>query len=82
MVSPHFPNYVKGAVMAEIIYSPERCKGCHYCVKACPKDVITLSKTFNSKGYEIVQFDERKCIGCGSCYTVCPDYAIIVKKEA
>ena len=67
--------------MVKITYSPERCKGCHYCVKACPKNVISVSKTINSKGYNIVEFDEPNCIGCGSCYAVCPDYAIIVKKE-
>lgn len=67
--------------MAQIIYDGDRCKGCHYCVDVCPKNVIKISGEINSKGYETVSFDEENCIGCGSCYTVCPDYAIIVRKE-
>ena len=52
----------------------QRCKGCYYCVKACPKNAISISNNVNSKGYVVIKVDEEKCIGCGVCYTVCPDY--------
>ena len=52
----------------------QRCKGCYYCVKACPKEAISISSNVNSKGYAVIQVDEEKCVGCGMCYTVCPDY--------
>lgn len=68
--------------MVDIQYESERCKGCHYCVDACPQKIIRLSGNTNNKGYETVDFDVSECIGCGSCYTVCPDYAITIIKEA
>jgi 2-oxoglutarate ferredoxin oxidoreductase subunit delta len=60
--------------MAKAKTNTSRCKACRYCVKACPKDAITVMNTVNKKGYEPVQVDEEKCIGCGACYAVCPDY--------
>ncbi|MBI5102370.1 MAG: 4Fe-4S binding protein [Nitrospirae bacterium] len=61
------------------------CKGCLYCIEACPSGVIAVKKTFNRAGYfpAYPQFPE-KCTGCGMCATVCPDIAITVyrKKEA
>ncbi len=71
----------RGAEMGKITYISSRCKGCHYCVEACPKECVTPSGEFNEAGYETVKFNEADCIACGSCYTVCPDYAIEVEKE-
>jgi 2-oxoglutarate ferredoxin oxidoreductase subunit delta len=62
--------------MSKIKYDSSRCKGCYYCVNACPKKAITITDALNSKGYNIVAFNEDECISCGSCYRVCPDYAI------
>lgn len=72
-------NEKRGAKMAKITYSAARCKGCHYCVEACPKKCIAPSGKFNEAGYETVKFNEADCISCGSCYTVCPDFAIEVE---
>ena len=41
------------------------CKGCGYCVDACPKKAISLSKEFNPAGYNFAVVDEQLCIGCG-----------------
>lgn len=60
--------------MAKAKSNPERCKGCYYCIKACPKDAISTMDTTNKKGYVPVVVDQEKCIGCGMCYRVCPDY--------
>ncbi len=60
--------------MKKINLSVERCKGCMYCIEACPKDAISLSDYTNKKGYKVIKVDEDKCISCGSCYRVCPDY--------
>ncbi|HHT70212.1 MAG TPA: 4Fe-4S binding protein [Firmicutes bacterium] len=52
----------------------EWCKGCYYCINACPKKAISKSGVMNKQGYEYVQVDEDKCISCGICFTVCPDF--------
>lgn len=51
-----------------------RCKGCGYCIHACPKQAVSVSEHVNESGYHVIQIDEGKCIACGICYTVCPDY--------
>ncbi|MFO7881850.1 MAG: 4Fe-4S binding protein [Kosmotogaceae bacterium] len=60
----------------------ERCKGCGLCIEYCPKNVLSFSEKFNSKGYHPAhQHDMENCIGCGFCYMMCPDTAITVYKE-
>lgn len=51
-----------------------RCKGCRYCVQACPKQAISIADVINENGYAVIQVDEEVCIACGMCYKVCPDY--------
>lgn len=58
------------------------CKGCGYCIKYCPKHVLTAEDGLNAKGYVKVKVaNEADCIGCLSCSTVCPEAAISVIKE-
>lgn len=56
----------------------KRCKGCYYCVEACPKKCISISDRTNKKGYTVISVDESQCIGCGACRTVCPDLVFTV----
>ena len=61
----------------KVFISPERCKGCAYCVEFCPTHVLALAEKFNQKGYhppEVVDADA--CNGCGMCGMYCPDFAI------
>lgn len=60
--------------MSKMVLHVEKCKGCKYCVKACPKQAISESAVYNKKGYAQMQVDTAKCVLCGACYTVCPDY--------
>lgn len=53
------------------------CKGCHLCVNACPKDVLSLDVL----GKVLVKKPES-CIGCGLCEATCPDYVIRVIRNA
>lgn len=61
--------------------NPDRCKGCYYCIEACPKDCISIMVYTNKKGYQPIQVDQDKCIGCAACYFVCPDYVFEIVKE-
>jgi 2-oxoglutarate ferredoxin oxidoreductase subunit delta len=58
------------------------CKGCAYCVEACPNDVLSVSEKFNEKGYHPPEAtDPERCTGCGLCGLICPDFAIWVEEE-
>ena len=61
----------------KIFIIEERCKGCGFCVEYCPRDVLRMSLSFNSKGYhppEVV--DEPRCVNCHFCEVLCPEFAI------
>lgn len=68
--------------MKRILVHRESCKGCHYCINACPKKALYVSDYTNEKGYQAVAVDEEKCIACGTCFIVCPDYVYEIQGEA
>ncbi len=68
---------VKGTVAIEI----DRCKGCELCTRACPQDILHMSRsTFNARGYRpVVLVDpDGKCTGCALCAQMCPDVVLTV----
>ncbi len=55
----------------------DRCKGCGYCIKYCPRGVLEFSNELNVKGYYFPQVkDEDACLNCGLCEIICPEFAI------
>ena len=55
----------------------DRCKGCGYCIKYCPREVLELSNEINSKGFYFPRVkDEDACLSCGLCEIICPEFAI------
>ena len=60
----------------------EKCKGCSFCVKACPLNILKLSGNINRKGYVYAELSEpEKCKGCGLCFQVCPDMVINIEED-
>ena len=65
----------------KIVVKAERCKSCGYCVKFCPKNVLSIGTDVNSKGYEyVVAANMDACVACCMCGRICPDGAIEVYK--
>ncbi|MBQ9535398.1 MAG: 4Fe-4S binding protein [Clostridia bacterium] len=65
----------------KLMIKSDWCKGCGYCVKACPRDALSLGRETNLAGYNYVVCDHEKCIQCGMCYTACPDYVFTIEEE-
>jgi len=58
------------------------CKGCGYCIIACPKAVIAIDGEFNSQGYYPAKVAKPElCTGCALCAQFCPEIAIMVWRE-
>lgn len=65
--------------MPRVIIEKDRCKGCELCVRACPQQIIQMTKQINKKGYFFAEvFDQPRCIGCTLCALTCPDLAITI----
>ena len=67
--------------MAEIKIDKEKCKGCEFCIVACPCNVIVIDKKLNKKGFKPAIVDNLEmCIGCSLCAHICPDVCIEIWK--
>jgi len=65
-----------------IIIDKELCKGCGYCIDACPPGVIVIENRFNKKGYFPASAEHiERCTGCSMCAQMCPEIAIEVLQE-
>lgn len=59
------------------------CKGCGFCVKYCPGDVLEMSTEYNAKGYHppyVKSPDD--CSDCRFCEIICPEFTIFVTSAA
>lgn len=65
--------------MPKVTIDRDRCKGCELCTRACPQEIIKMSKNINLKGYFFAEVvDQPRCLGCRLCAISCPDSAIEV----
>ena len=68
-------------IVGKIIIDRDRCKGCGFCIDACPKDLIIITNDLNIQGYLPAAIEDNdNCTGCALCAEVCPDVAIEVYK--
>ena len=69
--------------MVKLTINEVLCKGCGLCVRACPKNLLQLSKTkINAKGYHPAEItDMAACVACTSCAKTCPDVVIRIEKD-
>ena len=78
----YMPKATSGASSFRIEITDKFCKGCGFCVKYCPKNVIGFNEELNKKGYSTAKVvNKNACIGCLSCTAVCPEAAINIVKE-
>lgn len=63
----------------KLIFHPEKCIGCKFCMKDCPAGAINIVKV-GDKSFE-AQIDLGKCIYCGQCVDSCPKKALEMTKE-
>ena len=54
------------------------CKGCDFCVQACPPAVLGFSADINERGYRYSYYLGDGCTGCGICFYNCPEPGAIV----
>ena len=60
----------------------EKCKGCLFCVEACPIKALSVSDDVNEKGSKyVVLANPEKCTKCGLCIVMCPDCVIEIVEE-
>jgi len=65
-----------------IIIDTDLCKGCQYCIVACPCNILSTEHTFNPRGFfSVTMKKEDACTGCGFCAQMCPEVAIEVFRE-
>ena len=63
----------------KIVFHPQNCIGCKLCMKDCPSNAITITKTADGK-FEC-EIDLAKCIYCAQCVDSCPKKALESTKE-
>ncbi len=68
----------------KIVITLEVCKGCLYCVEACPNKLIRQAARLNAKGYYPAEFnpsEDSGCTACTLCAISCPEAAIEVYRD-
>ena len=63
----------------KIKFYPQMCIGCKMCMRDCPSNAITITKTADGK-FECA-IDLAKCIYCAQCVDSCPKKALESSNE-
>jgi 2-oxoglutarate ferredoxin oxidoreductase subunit delta len=68
--------------IGKVTINADFCKECSFCIQACTRAKIVLSKKVNIRGYYPAIFiDDGGCNACGLCAIICPEAAVEVEYE-
>lgn len=56
-----------------LVYTNEKCVGCHKCISVCP--VLTANHAVEEDGQNKIMVDGKQCIACGACFDACAHQA-------
>ncbi|MHA1731949.1 MAG: 4Fe-4S dicluster domain-containing protein [Promethearchaeota archaeon] len=60
----------------DLIFNPNTCIECGYCLLACPKQAITLFQDLQLSDDKTRMVDQGKCVQCGVCVYMCTTDAL------
>ncbi len=52
-----------------LVYTNDKCVGCHKCISVCP--VLTANQSVEENGQHKIVVDGKQCVGCGACFDAC-----------
>ena len=76
---PLAPAALPKRFRGRILFSWEKCIGCHLCEKDCPSDAIKITKVAE-KRFEATFYLDR-CMYCAQCVDTCPKNALEASPE-
>ncbi|MBQ1527565.1 MAG: EAL domain-containing protein [Lachnospiraceae bacterium] len=57
--------------MERLIYTNEKCVGCHKCISVCSSIGACVAREPDKEGRSYIEVDPNRCIACGACFDAC-----------